>query len=458
MPALKYYNHEGMQQKGGYSTQEWATIGKKIVSKLGSGYQLKGGKIARKGESAADEDETVVAAEADAASKKTIKKIITKLDKMCDSARDLIAELARDDDMPDYELQSLVQALTGLNSVRRQLYWKVKDDASAAEGEVVWRCDECKDEVVEGQALGLNFQCPTCGRFLMHYDRRAGRLATKGGEEEMAEPNEIKVEANEEGVVTIRIEQVTKQEAPAADLSLADKLTGFMEKYGPALDKLIAGQVPVAEAEGAKPKPPSGGEMPAAKGGDGEEAEAAKPKPKSDDDDDEDEVKPKAKGEEEAEAAKPKPKSDDDEDEVKPKAKGEEGAGETEACCGAPKGKHFSTCETLATAAAPFEGDETWGPMAMAQRAQSRVAFDLGTPEGKQRYLQSLPGAEAGAAVASEAGVVVASKEGAAEASESGEGKGEGEGKAQGRVPVGAVENVGSGEDIDLSPLFRRQR
>ncbi|MCL6442061.1 MAG: DUF2213 domain-containing protein [Alicyclobacillus sp.] len=43
--AVEYYNHPDEREKGGYTTEEWAKIGRRIVEKLGSGYELKDGKI-----------------------------------------------------------------------------------------------------------------------------------------------------------------------------------------------------------------------------------------------------------------------------------------------------------------------------------------------------------------------------------------------------------------------------
>ncbi len=44
-PALQYFNHEGQREAGGYSTEEWAKMGKKLANALGEGYQYKDGKV-----------------------------------------------------------------------------------------------------------------------------------------------------------------------------------------------------------------------------------------------------------------------------------------------------------------------------------------------------------------------------------------------------------------------------
>lgn len=47
--AINYYNHDGMREKGGYSEEQWTSIGQKIVAaankELGDGYSCKDGKI-----------------------------------------------------------------------------------------------------------------------------------------------------------------------------------------------------------------------------------------------------------------------------------------------------------------------------------------------------------------------------------------------------------------------------
>jgi hypothetical protein len=45
MAAMRYYNQSDQQSAGGYSDSEWAAIGRRIASSLGSGYHLEGGKI-----------------------------------------------------------------------------------------------------------------------------------------------------------------------------------------------------------------------------------------------------------------------------------------------------------------------------------------------------------------------------------------------------------------------------
>lgn len=43
--AVSYFNHDGQQEAGGYSSEEWAKIGKRIASAAGEGYSFKSGKI-----------------------------------------------------------------------------------------------------------------------------------------------------------------------------------------------------------------------------------------------------------------------------------------------------------------------------------------------------------------------------------------------------------------------------
>jgi cation transport regulator ChaB len=62
-PAESYFNHEGMREKGGYTPEEWAIIGKRIAAActkyLGAKYQYKAGKIGRLAE--ASEPDVVAA-------------------------------------------------------------------------------------------------------------------------------------------------------------------------------------------------------------------------------------------------------------------------------------------------------------------------------------------------------------------------------------------------------------
>lgn len=48
MPALKYFNHDGQREAGGYTTEEWAKMGKKLAAKLGKGYSYKNGQVVKK--------------------------------------------------------------------------------------------------------------------------------------------------------------------------------------------------------------------------------------------------------------------------------------------------------------------------------------------------------------------------------------------------------------------------
>lgn len=43
--AVSYYNHDGMQEKGGYTASQWEAIGHRIAKAAGEGYSLKDGKI-----------------------------------------------------------------------------------------------------------------------------------------------------------------------------------------------------------------------------------------------------------------------------------------------------------------------------------------------------------------------------------------------------------------------------
>lgn len=44
-PAVDYFNHDGMREAGGYTSEEWAIIGKRIAHAAGSGYSYSNGKI-----------------------------------------------------------------------------------------------------------------------------------------------------------------------------------------------------------------------------------------------------------------------------------------------------------------------------------------------------------------------------------------------------------------------------
>jgi len=56
LPAMRYFNHEGQREAGGYSTEEWNVIGKRIAeavsSYMGADYKCEGGKIMKKEEMA----------------------------------------------------------------------------------------------------------------------------------------------------------------------------------------------------------------------------------------------------------------------------------------------------------------------------------------------------------------------------------------------------------------------
>jgi len=48
MPALRYFNHDGQREAGGYTPEEWQKMGTKLVKALGSEYEYKNGKVAKK--------------------------------------------------------------------------------------------------------------------------------------------------------------------------------------------------------------------------------------------------------------------------------------------------------------------------------------------------------------------------------------------------------------------------
>lgn len=54
LPAVQYFNHEGQREKGGYSSEEWAIIGKRLVRlcsrHLRADYEYKDGHVTRKEE------------------------------------------------------------------------------------------------------------------------------------------------------------------------------------------------------------------------------------------------------------------------------------------------------------------------------------------------------------------------------------------------------------------------
>ena len=47
--AIRYFNHEGQRQAGGYTAEEWEIIGNRIASRTNGRYVYKDGKIVRKG-------------------------------------------------------------------------------------------------------------------------------------------------------------------------------------------------------------------------------------------------------------------------------------------------------------------------------------------------------------------------------------------------------------------------
>lgn len=66
--AVSYFNHDGQQDAGGYSAEEWSKIGKRIASAAGEGYSYSDGKIetpnnkddAKKGVDDVEEDPQIV--------------------------------------------------------------------------------------------------------------------------------------------------------------------------------------------------------------------------------------------------------------------------------------------------------------------------------------------------------------------------------------------------------------
>lgn len=65
--AVSYFNHDGMQKKGGYSDAEWATIGKRIAAAanklIGPGHSFSAGKIVTKEAKTMEKDSKAVKAD-----------------------------------------------------------------------------------------------------------------------------------------------------------------------------------------------------------------------------------------------------------------------------------------------------------------------------------------------------------------------------------------------------------
>ena len=65
--ARSYFNHEGQREAGGYTSAEWAIVGKRIASASGEAYEYKDGKVQRKEAKRVEKSFYIPIAKADAA-------------------------------------------------------------------------------------------------------------------------------------------------------------------------------------------------------------------------------------------------------------------------------------------------------------------------------------------------------------------------------------------------------